>query len=397
MVYIYCQANRATGGTELLHQLGNKLILLGVETAMVYYGTTEGVHPVCEQFQKYKVPFTGSAEDTGENLVVIPEIAIGLILTVKKAKRVLWWLSVDNAPLDQASMQVLGQDRTLIHLVQSYYAEDFVQNKIGVEKERCQYLSDYINSVFLVPQASEGERKNVVLYNPVKGYKVTEKLIAASDPRISWKALSGFTPDEMRRVMLGSKVYIDFGNHPGKDRIPREAALCGCCIITNRRGAAAYRRDVEIDDNLKFVDDDTESIILAINTLIENYETQTIRYEAYRAKTREEFKTFETDLYTILCNLGIISPRKAPSQDLLNEIMQSFATGNYNRAYSTLIEYRHNNYEETELYLLLETAVRMAIGELPEAHYCAITATKKYPNNPDLRTSLTQCREALGL
>lgn len=30
-------------------------------------------------------------------------------------------------------------------------------------------------------------------------------------------------------TMRKAKVYIDFGFHPGKDRIPREAVMCGAC------------------------------------------------------------------------------------------------------------------------------------------------------------------------
>lgn len=52
--------------------------------------------------------------------------------------------------------------------------------------------------------------------------------------------------------MSKSKVYIDFGNHPGKDRIPREAAISGCIVITGKRGAAAFAEDVCIPETYKF-------------------------------------------------------------------------------------------------------------------------------------------------
>ena len=42
---------------------------------------------------------------------------------------------------------------------------------------------------------------------------------------LRWVPLIGMTTEEMRSCMSKSKVYIDFGNHPGKDRIPREAAI----------------------------------------------------------------------------------------------------------------------------------------------------------------------------
>ena len=39
---------------------------------------------------------------------------------------------------------------------------------------------------------------------------------------------------------------MDFGFHPGQDRLPREAALLKNCIITNREGSAAFYKDVPI-------------------------------------------------------------------------------------------------------------------------------------------------------
>jgi len=47
-------------------------------------------------------------------------------------------------------------------------------------------------------------------------------------------------------MCVSRKLYVDFGKHPGKDRMPREAAVHGCCIITGRRGAAGNPFDIPI-------------------------------------------------------------------------------------------------------------------------------------------------------
>ena len=54
--------------------------------------------------------------------------------------------------------------------------------------------------------------------------------------------------------------YIDFGPHPGMDRLPREAALAGCIVITNREGAAAHDEDVPLPPEYKFRKFDVEAI-----------------------------------------------------------------------------------------------------------------------------------------
>ena len=45
---------------------------------------------------------------------------------------------------------------------------------------------------------------------------------------------------------------MDFGFHPGQDRLPREAAILKNCIITNKEGSAAIFQDVPIADEFKF-------------------------------------------------------------------------------------------------------------------------------------------------
>ncbi len=46
-------------------------------------------------------------------------------------------------------------------------------------------------------------------------------------------------------------LYIDFGPHPGRDRLPREAAMGGACVITGMRGSAANNVDVGLPSAFK--------------------------------------------------------------------------------------------------------------------------------------------------
>ena len=54
--------------------------------------------------------------------------------------------------------------------------------------------------------------------------------------------------------------YIDFGPHPGMDRLPREAALAGCIVLTNREGAANFAKDVPLPEEFKFSKFDVDVI-----------------------------------------------------------------------------------------------------------------------------------------
>ncbi|MCF0104812.1 MAG: hypothetical protein HUJ51_05465 [Eggerthellaceae bacterium] len=67
-----------------------------------------------------------------------------------------------------------------------------------------------------------------------------------------WLALTELTTKELISKLLSSKPYIDFGNNPGKDRIPRKATICGCCVIAGLRGAASNNADIPIHNKYKF-------------------------------------------------------------------------------------------------------------------------------------------------
>ncbi len=45
---------------------------------------------------------------------------------------------------------------------------------------------------------------------------------------------------------------MDFGFHPGQDRLPREAAILKNCVITNREGSASIYKDLPIKNEFKF-------------------------------------------------------------------------------------------------------------------------------------------------
>ncbi|HOL22470.1 MAG TPA: hypothetical protein PLQ41_06420, partial [bacterium] len=98
-----------------------------------------------------------------------------------------------------------------------------------------------------------------------------------------------------------AKVYIDFGNHPGKDRIPREAAIMGCCVITGKRGSAAYFEDVPIPEKYKFEDkkENIPKIIERIRDCLENYNERYKDFDNYREIIRKEPEKFVEDMKKI--------------------------------------------------------------------------------------------------
>jgi hypothetical protein len=114
-------------------------------------------------------------------------------------------------------------------------------------------------------------------------------------------AVEGLNRSEVRRVFAEAKVFIDFGEHPGKDRMPREAAALGCCVLTNRRGSAANGVDVPIPDEFKINDRKPARrfewrAATKIWDLIEDYERQAPRFDAYREMIAGEPAQFTEDV-----------------------------------------------------------------------------------------------------
>lgn len=381
MIYIYCPWCYATGGTELLHQLGYTLNLLGFEASMIYYEAGKKNGPVMHpHFEKYHVPVLEEIVPSDDAVVILPEPMAkhmsDICTQVPFGTKVLWWLSVDGAELSKEDEAALSKNTDVVHMVQSYYAKDYVCRRIGVPEEKILYLSDYINSMFLNVK-NDLPRENVVLINPRKGFERTSQLIMKSNADICWKVLNEIVPSDVPEILSRAKVYIDFGNHPGKDRFPREAAACGCRIITGKRGAAAFHGDVPIPEELKFDDDAPDKQILEmIYVLIKNYEASGELFKDYIDFIKEEFHSFESDVFSIfhsLTNTPIrISKESSSSKEALSEyVMERFSEGDFKQAFYGITLYRKLGFEETSVLLALEIYTRLGVEDFYIAEYLA--------------------------
>ncbi len=304
----------ATGGTELLHQLAYKLNRLGQPTYMVYSKPVEGSSVEERFFKKYEVKVAHRVEDSKNNLLIMPENILKYLPSYKHIQKAAWWLSVDNysgARKGKCSVfryilrSLLDEyihffDKRWIHYVQSEYARLYVVEERGIPQSKVYNLSDYLNSEFLESNRniSFSGRKDNILYNPKKGIDVTKQLMNLL-PQYNWIPIQNMTPAQICQLMRESKLYIDFGNHPGKDRMPREAAICGCCIITGKRGAAANDVDIKIPAKYKFEDTDFELISEKIKAMLNTYDTIVSDFDSYREKIRNEESIFDMEIKKI--------------------------------------------------------------------------------------------------
>ena len=77
--------------------------------------------------------------------------------------------------------------------------------------------------------------------------------------------------------------YIDFGPHPGMDRLPREAALAGCIVLTIGEGAANFDKDVPLPPQFKFKSFDVDKIFTLLKDCCGgSFDKYSMRMEPYR-------------------------------------------------------------------------------------------------------------------
>ncbi|MDR1859948.1 MAG: hypothetical protein LBR06_03390 [Bacteroidales bacterium] len=313
-VYIACLPHNTSGGPELLHQLAWKLNRQGIRACMFYLKRSSS--PVADIYRQYVDSYVFEVEDSRHNILIVPEGRTYLLPRYRNIQKVIWWLSVDNYFIsrnfpENRLRRVLRlrryfmpenpttHDDITLHLVQSKYAADFLDS---YAINNYVYLTDYLRADFFARsrELSGTVKEDIVIYNPRKGFKFTEKLIAAC-PDIHFTAIEGMTPSEVVMLMAKSKVYIDFGNHPGRDRLPREAAMMLDCVITGKRGAAGNDIDTPIPPEFKFDDRDADvpAIREALRKLLANYAAEVKKFAAYRATIQQQEHLFDSEINAI--------------------------------------------------------------------------------------------------
>ena len=70
-------------------------------------------------------------------------------------------------------------------------------------------------------------------------------------PEYEFKALAKMSSNQIKNYYSTSKIFMDLGIHPGRERMPREAAVMGCILIVAKRGSTLNNFDVPIDDLYK--------------------------------------------------------------------------------------------------------------------------------------------------
>ncbi len=320
---IVSPAGAQSGGPESLHNLASLAKRLGFDVEMVYFPYREG-YQVPERYVHYQVPVS-TLKDESDVAVIFPEVYCMQAFKLKNAKPLLWWLSVDfferikyhsfRDKVRYVLMALRGERpiggvkalRSITHITKAAYDRAYLE-KNGIKGLQ---LAGPISSFYLQgyedATSSVEQRQNVILYSPRRDTKAAPALIARF-PEYKFVPLSGLSEDGLRNIYRSSKLYIDFGNHPGKERMPREAAACGCCVITGLLGSAANDVDVPIPRRFKLDVNDPqffERFKSVASEILENFAEVSTEFDPYRREIFEDPAQQEKDFLKIAEDLKL--------------------------------------------------------------------------------------------
>lgn len=286
MIYILCPPDYATGGVELLHQLCAEIRAHGQKCFIWYpdfWFPDISKNPTPKEYAVYGNEYVVSSTPPKNTVVIVPEIYAGVAAQLERP--VVFWESVDNYTR-RFGKNVITPPHT-IHLTQSEYARDFLE-KNGVWDPIP--VTDYLNDDFFKAMPKM-KRDPVVLYNPAKGLQYTRRVMEFCDG-IQFYPIENMSRADVIQLMCRSMVYIDFGDHPGKDRLPREAAMCGMIVITGWNGSAAFREDVNIPVLYKIERERTYDASQLIKRCLRDYDKLRRDFLDYRASIYGEKERF---------------------------------------------------------------------------------------------------------
>ncbi len=313
-IFVVCPGGVVTGGPELLHQLVHELDDLGLDAFISYYPFDRKFNTP-EAYEKYRIKQATPSNSPGD-VLVLPESATKLAGLFTNMSVSIWWLSVYNyynipkqsgwraivpsAIASYISRTPIKAMKGFAHYVQSEYARRHL-NEYGISSRM---LGDYIN-----PPDGNGSapsRADIIAFNPRKGMDFSKTLIRAM-PNVGFIPIENMSPREVQSLLSKVKLYMDFGHHPGKDRMPREAALAGACIVTGREGSAANSIDIPIPERFKidataggFVSD----FELLAKEIFEDFDRVSHEFDYYRSKIAQEHSEFRSqcrDIFFSVC------------------------------------------------------------------------------------------------
>lgn len=326
-IIFFAPATNVSGGSESIQQYARALMRTGHSVGIKYLF---GKNITPKKFEKYAIPVIDKIEDSENTIIIVPEVYTFLVSELKNAIKIIWWLSVDNylsqvpethikhtllkykiptvlKPIVQIyfklnrktknmfSIYKFQEDQKIKHLYNAEYVKMFLK-KNGVKESECMFLTPPISEEYFKYKKKSVKKENIIAYNPAKGIKYLHPIIKSErikNKNFEFVPIVNMSSDEVARLLERSKLYVDLGDFPGPDRIPRQAVLCGCNILTSNVGAAENSIDLPILSKYKVDRDNKAGIINQVIDMMNNYDRDYKDFNCFRTLITSQKNDFE--------------------------------------------------------------------------------------------------------
>lgn len=314
-IIIICPSNVRTGGPEALHQLSDSLIGFGIQTLMWYMVDSD--QQMLEKFKgdkskafsvsigkrtqehadydKYRVNTAEELIVDDKTIIVLPEAYLEWANYFPGRVIVIWWLSFDNSLRSlvnsKLNFNALRQNH-FIHAYQSDYAKGIL-NALGLPN--LYKLTDFTPVPF-----EKHITKNKIALNAGGKVIFNTEIISKNITDalgIEVNLIKGLTRGEVYKLLCDSYCYIDLGNFPGKDRMPREAVLFDCIpIVLDVAGAKEYLLPEILKINLSEID----TLSSTVKTVVSNHEAYLEMIQPFISSVLVEESDFKIEVLKLI-------------------------------------------------------------------------------------------------
>ena len=339
-IFILCPANVDTGGPMCLHQLAYILKKKFKKKVFMHYFPQSVKNPVHKNYKFFNIQNRKTIIDQKKNILIIPEFykSIEISKDYHNIQKGLWWLSIDfflfhrflykNHSIIRSLVKIPYNLISLINRLTVFYFGNislfkylkiiYIRNplinvfkikNININFSHSNYqfnilASQGVKSIYLSDNIIKNyfdagkkvkikNKKNIICYNPKK-ISIFFKKFMKLNPDLKFIPLINLNTNQLISILAKSKIYMDFGFHPGQDRLPREAAILKNCVISNKEGSASIYDDLPIDDEFKF-DEKNENFSLIrkkIQIIFDNYLVESKKFNYYRKFLNLQKKKF---------------------------------------------------------------------------------------------------------
>jgi hypothetical protein len=199
-----------------------------------------------------------------------------------------------------------------LYIAQSNYSRIFLE-KQGVSKNNIVLINEPIEKEFLSlgRNLNLDRKKEWIAWNFTKSYPMAYKLISLLKRKFKVVPLHNAGRRKMIDTLSYSKIFIDIGYHPGRDRVFREAIALGCLAVVNNYGGYHLKEDCPVPAKFKInyefdnylLNSHLRELYKNIIMWIDNYDSYIREFDDIRKNIFSEPELFAKQVKTLVSQI----------------------------------------------------------------------------------------------